>query len=102
MLKALQADLVHGISHITGGGFVENIPRMLPEHLAAEIQLGTWEVLPIFKALEKYGQVPTTEMYEIFNKYVVYLFHQTVSSKKLRFYYRIKKSHLNLKWLFLN
>lgn len=67
LLKALQADLVHGISHITGGGFVENIPRMLPEHLAAEIQLGTWEVLPIFKALEKYGQVPTTEMYEIFN-----------------------------------
>lgn len=63
----LSSSLLHGIAHITGGGFVENIPRMLPENLSAEIQLGTWPQLPIFTVLEKYGEIPPLEMYEIFN-----------------------------------
>ncbi|MGX7419600.1 phosphoribosylformylglycinamidine cyclo-ligase [Carnobacterium gallinarum] len=67
LLPLIKKKIIHGIAHITGGGFVENIPRMLPEGLAAEIQLGSWEVLPIFKALEKYGDIPNQEMYEIFN-----------------------------------
>lgn len=67
LLPLIQQESLHGIAHITGGGFVENIPRMLPDGLACEIQLGSWTVLPIFKALEKYGEIPANEMYEIFN-----------------------------------
>ncbi|MHC5248128.1 phosphoribosylformylglycinamidine cyclo-ligase [Enterococcus sp. LJL90] len=67
LLPLVKKQLVNGIAHITGGGFVENIPRMLPANLAAEIKLGSWPVLPIFTALEKYGKIPALEMYEIFN-----------------------------------
>ncbi|MEG0293906.1 phosphoribosylformylglycinamidine cyclo-ligase [Enterococcus sp.] len=67
ILPLVKAGLVNGIAHITGGGFVENIPRMLPEQLAAEIQLGSWPILPIFTDLETYGDIPAMEMYEIFN-----------------------------------
>ncbi|MBO0439744.1 phosphoribosylformylglycinamidine cyclo-ligase [Candidatus Enterococcus ikei] len=67
ILPLIKQELVNGIAHITGGGFVENIPRMLPEKLTAEIQLGSWPILPIFTVLEKYGQISTMEMYEIFN-----------------------------------
>lgn len=67
ILPLIKQELVNGIAHITGGGFVENIPRMLPENLSAEIQLGSWPVLPIFTTLENYGQIPIMEMYEIFN-----------------------------------
>lgn len=67
LLPVIKKELIHGIAHITGGGFVENIPRMLPESLAASIQKGAWPVLPIFTALEKYGELNSMEMYEIFN-----------------------------------
>ncbi|MGX7148548.1 phosphoribosylformylglycinamidine cyclo-ligase [Enterococcus ureasiticus] len=67
ILPLIKQELVNGIAHITGGGFVENIPRMLPENLSAEIHLGSWPVLPIFTTLQKYGQISTMEMYEIFN-----------------------------------
>lgn len=62
-----QANLIKGAAHITGGGFIENIPRMLPNGLQAKIQLNTWPVLPIFEAIEKYGEIPRSDMYEIFN-----------------------------------
>lgn len=67
LLPLVKAGLVNGIAHITGGGFVENIPRMLPADLAAAIQLGTWPELGIFAALETYGKIPHMEMFEIFN-----------------------------------
>ncbi|MGG5316040.1 phosphoribosylformylglycinamidine cyclo-ligase [Enterococcus sp. AZ072] len=67
VLPLVKQELVNGIAHVTGGGFVENIPRMLPDNLACEINLGTWPVLPIFKVMEKYGEIPAMEMYEIFN-----------------------------------
>lgn len=67
LLPLVKHSLVNGIAHITGGGFVENIPRMLPKGLAVNINLGSWPVLPIFGALEKYGEIPPMEMYEIFN-----------------------------------
>lgn len=67
LLPLIKQELVNGIAHITGGGFVENIPRMLPENLSAEIHLGSWPALPIFAILEKYGQIAPMEMYEIFN-----------------------------------
>ena len=67
VLPLVKKELVNGIAHVTGGGFVENLPRMLPEKIACEIELGSWPVLPIFNALEKYGEIPEMEMYEIFN-----------------------------------
>ena len=58
---------VHGVAHITGGGFDENIPRILREGQGIEIEEGTWEILPIFRFLEKYGKVAHREMFNIFN-----------------------------------
>ncbi|MBF0779087.1 phosphoribosylformylglycinamidine cyclo-ligase [Streptococcus cuniculi] len=67
LLPLIKENLVHGIAHITGGGFIENIPRMFGAALAAEIDESQVPVLPIFKALEKYGEIPHAEMFEIFN-----------------------------------
>lgn len=67
ILSALKEFQIKGMSHITGGGFIENIPRMLPEDLGATIELGSWPVLPIFDALEKYGELDRDEMFNIFN-----------------------------------
>ena len=58
---------VHGVAHITGGGFDENIPRILQEGQGIEIQEGTWEILPIFRFLEAQGRIPHREMFNIFN-----------------------------------
>ena len=58
---------VHGISHITGGGFDENIPRILHEGQGIVIEEGTWEILPVFRFLEKYGKIAHREMFNIFN-----------------------------------
>ena len=62
-----KAGVVKGVAHITGGGFIENIPRMIPDGLAAHINLGSWPVLPIFDALEKAGEIDHMEMFNIFN-----------------------------------
>ena len=48
---------VYGMAHITGGGFIENIPRMLPEEIGAEIELGSWEIQPIFSLLQEVGKL---------------------------------------------
>ena len=67
-LKPLfKAGVVKGVAHITGGGFIENIPRMIPDGLAADITLGSWPVLPIFDVLERAGDIDHKEMYNIFN-----------------------------------
>lgn len=58
---------IHGISHITGGGFIENIPRMLPDNLGVTIYEKNINILPIFKYLEKLGNVPHLEMFNVFN-----------------------------------
>lgn len=67
VLPLIKEGLVNGIAHITGGGFTENIPRMFADDLAAEIDENKVPVLPIFKALEKYGQIKHEEMFDIFN-----------------------------------
>ncbi|HFI0353708.1 phosphoribosylformylglycinamidine cyclo-ligase [Streptococcus suis] len=67
VLPLVKAGLVNGIAHITGGGFIENIPRMFADNLAAEIEEDKIPVLPIFAALETYGQIKHEEMFEIFN-----------------------------------
>ncbi|MFA6353610.1 MAG: phosphoribosylformylglycinamidine cyclo-ligase [Candidatus Paceibacterota bacterium] len=58
---------IKGIAHITGGGFIENIPRILPKNLDAEIKKGSWPVLPIFPFMQKIGNVSEEEMYTTFN-----------------------------------
>ncbi len=68
-LKAVKAAgvTIKGCSHITGGGFYENIPRMLPEGINAEVQLSSYEVPAIFKLLQKKGDITDQMMYNTFN-----------------------------------
>ena len=58
---------IKALAHITGGGLVENVPRVLPEGLAARIDLGTWPVPPLFQVIQRKGQVGLEEMYRVFN-----------------------------------
>jgi phosphoribosylformylglycinamidine cyclo-ligase len=58
---------IRGIAHITGGGFLENIPRVLPANLDAQINLNSWPVLPIFSYMQKVANVPEDQMYRAFN-----------------------------------
>ncbi len=58
---------IHGIAHITGGGLAGNIVRVLPEGCQAQIRLGSWPVLPIFRYIQKEGRVSNEEMYQVFN-----------------------------------
>jgi phosphoribosylformylglycinamidine cyclo-ligase len=58
---------IHGMAHITGGGLIDNVPRMLPERLAAEFDPGTWLVPPVFTHLCEAGGVDATERYRAFN-----------------------------------
>ncbi|MBC2083451.1 phosphoribosylformylglycinamidine cyclo-ligase [Listeria welshimeri] len=67
VLEVLKKVDVHGITHVTGGGFVENLPRMLTKDLSVKVELGSWPILPIFDVMQKYGQLNELEMYEIFN-----------------------------------
>ncbi|MGF3141746.1 phosphoribosylformylglycinamidine cyclo-ligase [Facklamia sp. P13064] len=67
VMPLVKDGLINGIAHITGGGFVENLPRMMQEDLACEINLGSWPVLPIFNQMQALGKIESLEMYEIFN-----------------------------------
>ena len=58
---------IHGMVHITGGGFYDNIPRILPEHCGVEIDASSWPQLPVFGLLQEWGQVAWPEMYRTFN-----------------------------------
>ena len=67
-LLALMAEVkVKGVSHITGGGFYENIPRSFPDGLGAKINKADVKVLPIFKLIEKTGNIPERDMYNTYN-----------------------------------
>lgn len=61
------ARAIKGIAHITGGGFVDNIPRILPKSCDVVIHKGTWDVLPIFQILQDHGGIPEPELYQVFN-----------------------------------
>lgn len=67
ILSALKKFQLKGMAHITGGGFIENIPRMLPDGLGAELNEKSWEIPPIFKLISSHGQIDYQEMYNIFN-----------------------------------
>ncbi len=59
--------VVQGLAHITGGGFTENIPRILPRNCQAQINVGSWPVPPIFDVLKRFGNLEFSEMYRTFN-----------------------------------
>lgn len=63
----LDSGVIKGLVHITGGGFLENIPRILPEGVAVEINRGTWPELPIFGMMQRLGNVDEKEMFRTFN-----------------------------------
>jgi len=63
----LAEDLVHAMAHITGGGFYDNIPRVLPEGVDVRIRSGSWPVLPVFEVIEREGKVSFEEMHRVFN-----------------------------------
>jgi phosphoribosylformylglycinamidine cyclo-ligase len=65
--KLVAAGLTTGMAHITGGGITENLPRILPKGIGAEIEVGSWPVLPIFEHLRDLGQVSQDEMMRTFN-----------------------------------
>lgn len=58
---------IKALAHITGGGFIENIPRVLPENLNAVIQLNSWQIPPLWKLIQEKGNISTEEMYRVFN-----------------------------------
>lgn len=58
---------IKGLVHVTGGGFYDNIPRILPDNLSASVNTGAWQIPTIFKLLKKWGNVSWTEMYRTFN-----------------------------------
>jgi phosphoribosylformylglycinamidine cyclo-ligase len=63
----IERQLVKGLAHITGGGITENLPRILPHGMAAEIRRSAWEVPPLFRLLQDAGSVADDEMYRAFN-----------------------------------
>lgn len=67
LLSLLETYEIKAMAHITGGGFTENIPRVLPEGTQAEIELGSWPVLPIFSLIERAGQINKDDMFRTFN-----------------------------------
>jgi len=67
ILSLMKKYAIKGIANITGGGFIENIPRLLPEGLKAVIHKGTWPVLPVFELIQKLGNVEERDMYNTFN-----------------------------------
>ena len=67
VLEVIRNCDVHGVAHITGGGFDENIPRVLHDGQGLEIHESSWEILPVFRLLEQWGGIPHREMFNIFN-----------------------------------
>ena len=59
---------VKAFAHITGGGFVDNIPRVLPANCDVVIRKGSWDMLPIFKMIEQKSGVPDDELYQVFSR----------------------------------
>jgi phosphoribosylformylglycinamidine cyclo-ligase len=67
VLAAIRAGGVHGLAHITGGGLTENLPRVMPEGLGAEVDLDAWDLPPVFRWLAEQGGMDAAEMLKTFN-----------------------------------
>jgi len=63
----LDSGTIKGLAHITGGGLLDNLPRILPEGTSVEIQRGSWPVLPVFKLMQRIGRIEEAEMFRAFN-----------------------------------
>jgi len=88
---------VRAFAHITGGGFVDNIPRVLPESLDAVIKKGSWDMLPIFKIIEEKSGVPDEELYQVFNMGIGMV--AIVSAEKVNDVLKFIKSQKHNAWL---
>ena len=67
VLKLVRGGAVKGLAHITGGGIVENVPRILPARLATRIERAAWRLPPLFRWLQEQGDIDDTELYRVFN-----------------------------------
>jgi phosphoribosylformylglycinamidine cyclo-ligase len=67
LLAKIPGGMIHGLAHITGGGLIDNLPRVLPKNCDAAINTKSWRVPPIFDVLQRNGKVDRTEMYQVFN-----------------------------------
>ncbi|MDR9857749.1 phosphoribosylformylglycinamidine cyclo-ligase [Paenibacillus sp. VCA1] len=67
LLALLEQLPVKGMAHITGGGFIENIPRMLPDDVNVDIEYGSWPILPIFELMQRKGSISSRDMFTTFN-----------------------------------
>jgi len=67
LLPVLNHSSVKALAHLTGGGFIENIPRILPDDLDAAIRLDAWTIPPLWKLIQQKGNIATEEMYRVFN-----------------------------------
>ncbi|WP_227396841.1 phosphoribosylformylglycinamidine cyclo-ligase [Jeotgalibacillus aurantiacus] len=74
VLAALKAGGVTGMAHVTGGGFYENLPRMLPDGTSVEIHLGSWPVLPVFDLIQRAGGLTQDELFHVFNMGIGFVF----------------------------
>jgi phosphoribosylformylglycinamidine cyclo-ligase len=92
-----KSDLVRAFAHITGGGFVDNIPRVLPKALDVVIKKGSWEMLPIFKIIETKSGVPDDELYQVFNMGIGMV--SIVSAEKANDVLKFIKSQKHKAWI---
>ncbi|UJF32687.1 phosphoribosylformylglycinamidine cyclo-ligase [Paenibacillus hexagrammi] len=67
VLGMLEEVAIKGMAHITGGGFIENIPRVLPDNVNVDIQYGSWPILPIFQLMQREGAISNNDMFRTFN-----------------------------------
>ncbi|MBP1966403.1 phosphoribosylformylglycinamidine cyclo-ligase [Paenibacillus aceris] len=67
ILAMLEDVAIKGMAHITGGGFIENIPRVLPDGVNVDIQYGSWPILPIFSLMQREGGISNNDMFRTFN-----------------------------------
>ncbi len=65
--KPRRTRVIKGLAHITGGGFIDNIPRVLPKGCDVAVFKGTWPVLPVFELIQRHGKVDEVEMHQVFN-----------------------------------
>jgi len=67
LLAEIPVGVIHGLAHITGGGLIDNLPRVLPETCDGVIETRSWRVPPLFEVLQRMGKVDPTEMFQVFN-----------------------------------
>ncbi|MFC1498409.1 phosphoribosylformylglycinamidine cyclo-ligase [Verrucomicrobiota bacterium] len=65
--KLMKTISIRGMAHITGGGLIDNVPRVLPKNISAIINPGSWKIPPVFQFIQKHGKIDVKEMYRVFN-----------------------------------